>query len=393
MGLRDDLRAMPRAAWILFAGTFINRFGTFVLPFLVLYLTRSGYSIAQAGIAVAAYGLGHLVSAIAGGHLADRIGRRNTIAVSMFGSALAMVALSQARGFPVILIVTAVTGVLAELYRPAGGALIADLIPPRDRVFAFGLHRFAVNLGVAAGPAMAGFVAERSFTALFLIDAATSLLYGILALVALPQGVRTRSEDEKRGDALRTALRDRPFVLFLAAVFAVAVVDFQLGSTYPLYVTSLGYSPRVFGALLSLNGLLIVLFELSITSYTKRLRPLPVIALGFALNNFGFALTGLARSIPALAATMVIWTFGEMCSSPMAVSFVAELAPERYRGRYMGLFTLMYSLGLIVGPPAGTLLYQLDPRWLWCSGAVLGLLSASLIYAAAPRAETANNRA
>src|SRR5439155_2885626 len=97
--LRQNLRALPPAAWILFGGTFVNRFGTFVMPFLVLYLTRSGYSIAQAGLAGGAYGGGHMIASMLGGHLADRIGRRNTIALSMFASAAAMLALSQARAF------------------------------------------------------------------------------------------------------------------------------------------------------------------------------------------------------------------------------------------------------------------------------------------------------
>ncbi|PYQ28668.1 MAG: hypothetical protein DMF56_15660 [Acidobacteria bacterium] len=41
--LRENLRALPRPVWILFGGTFINRFGTFVMPFLAIYLTRRGY--------------------------------------------------------------------------------------------------------------------------------------------------------------------------------------------------------------------------------------------------------------------------------------------------------------------------------------------------------------
>src|ERR1700693_3927355 len=93
--LRQSLRALPAPAWILFGGTFVNRFGTFVVPFLVLYLTRIGYSVGQAGAAIGVYGGGLLVASTLGGHLADRIGRRNTIAVSMFGSALAMLTLSQ----------------------------------------------------------------------------------------------------------------------------------------------------------------------------------------------------------------------------------------------------------------------------------------------------------
>ncbi len=79
MRLRDNVRALPPTAWVLFAGTFLNRFGTFVMPFLVLYLTRQGYSAAQAGLALSAYGIGHLCASFSGGHLADRIGRRSTM--------------------------------------------------------------------------------------------------------------------------------------------------------------------------------------------------------------------------------------------------------------------------------------------------------------------------
>src|SRR6266704_1786944 len=96
-GLLASLRALPRPAWILFLGTFLNKFGAFVIPFLVLYMTRTGYSPADAALAIGAYGLGHLVACGLGGFLADRIGRRKTIALSMFSGALAMVLLSQAR--------------------------------------------------------------------------------------------------------------------------------------------------------------------------------------------------------------------------------------------------------------------------------------------------------
>src|SRR5437899_3491647 len=113
--LRQNLRALPAPAWILFGGTFVNRFGSFVMPFLILYLTRSGYSIAQAGLGVGAYGVGHIIASALGGHLADRIGRRHTIVLSMFASAAAMLALSQARTFPSILILTCLAGTAAEL--------------------------------------------------------------------------------------------------------------------------------------------------------------------------------------------------------------------------------------------------------------------------------------
>jgi len=377
--LRENLRAFPPAAWILLGGTFINRFGTFVMPFLVLYLTRIGYSIAQAGLAVGVYGAGHMTASMLGGHLADRIGRRNTIVISMFGSAAAMLALSQARAFVPILALTYLTGTAAELYRPASSALLVDLVGRERSVFAFGMYRFAVNLAFAAGPATAGFLADHSFFYLFLGDAITSIVYGIIAISALPQGLRTYTKEERVGEALRIASTNRAFMIFLLATVCITMVDFQMASTFALHVTSVGLPTKAYGLLVSTNGILIVFFELLITTFVQRFRPQPVIALGYFLSGFGFALTGIARTVPALAATVVVWTTGEMVSSPMASAYVAQLAPEKYRGRYMGLLVVAWSFGMLIGPPLGTLIFARNPMILWAACGVLGVISSSLL--------------
>lgn len=377
--LRDDLRALPRPAWILFGGTFINRFGSFVLPFLVLYLTRAGYSATEAGAAMAIYGCGHLFASILGGHLADRIGRRNTIGVSMFGSAAAMIALAQAHGFPAIAAAVFATGTLTELYRPASYALVADLVPQERRVIAYGVYRLAVNLGFAAGPAMAGFLADKSFGLLFAGDAATSVIYGMIALAFLPHGMRGFARDERAGEAFRAAVRDTPFLLLLIATLGVTAIDFQSGSTFPLLVKSLGYATSTYGVLLSINGMLIVAFELLITSFVRRFRPQPVIAFGYLLSGVGFALNLFARTVPQLAGTVVVWTLGEMISSPVAGAYAAQIAPERYRGRYMGLLMTMWSLGLIFGPLIGTWTFAHNPQILWIACGIGGICTALLL--------------
>jgi len=113
--LLASLKALPRPAWILFFGTFLNKFGTFVLPFLTLYLTRQGYSLGDAGLAIGAYGVGTLLASALGGHLADTIGRRKTIVLSMFFAAITMLLLSQARGLAAIVALTAVAGLVLVL--------------------------------------------------------------------------------------------------------------------------------------------------------------------------------------------------------------------------------------------------------------------------------------
>jgi MFS family permease len=77
--LLTTLRSFPRSVWVLLAGIFLNKFGTFVVPFLALYLTRQGFTTGDAGLAIGAYGLGRLCAAFIGGHLADTLGRRKTI--------------------------------------------------------------------------------------------------------------------------------------------------------------------------------------------------------------------------------------------------------------------------------------------------------------------------
>ena len=184
------LRALPRAAWVLFFGTFLNKFGGFVIPFLTLYLTNRGYTVGQAGLAVSAYGVGNLGASLLGGHLADKLGRRKTILLSMFSGAAMMMLLSQAHSFPGIIVLVALTGLTNEFYRPASQALLADLVPAGQRTTAFAALRASFNAGFAFGPATAGLLAACGYFWLFAGDAATSVLFGLVALFALPRGSR-----------------------------------------------------------------------------------------------------------------------------------------------------------------------------------------------------------
>ena len=348
------------------------------MPFLAIYLTRRGFGLAEAGAAVSAFGGGHVVASTVGGHLADRIGRRNTIVVSMFAGAMSMIALSQARAYPMILLLTFVAGAMAEMYRPAATALIGDLVPQEQRITAFGMYRWAINLGFAAGPATAGFLANRSFTLVFFGDAITSVLFGFIALALLPHGNRASMKHEKRGEALTHALHNERFLFFLLATLCVTWIEFQLHSTFPLYIQQLGFSPSTYGLLLSINGVMIVLFELALTSWTQRYPTQRIIALGYFLAAVGIAMTGLAHTIPQLAGTVVVWTLGEMVCAPVTGAYVTSLAPERYRGRYSGLWMLMWSLGMLLGPWLGTLIFQRNAALLWGTCAVVGTAGAAL---------------
>jgi MFS family permease len=383
--LREGIRSLPRPVWILCAGTFVNRFGTFVAVFLVLYLRDRGYSIAESGFVVSFYGIGNVVAAGLGGWVADRFGRRNALALSMFSSAVTLLLLSQATSLPLIIVLTALAGLTGEMYRPAAAALLTDLTPPGERIPAFALNRLAINAGFAAGPAVAGLLAEHSFLLLFIGDALTSAAFGVLSLVALPEGVRVRRGAERRGEAIRAIFRDRMFLLFLISSVLGAFVYFQAQTTFPLHVEASGLSAADYGLLISLNGLAIVLFELPLVSITQRYPYRPVLVLGSLLVGLGFALNAFANDLPELGFTVLVWTLGEIIYAPVAAAYVADLAPEHLRGRYQGAWGLTWGLAFVLAPVIGAAIFAWSSDGLWLACGLLGLLAALLLLEQRPR--------
>jgi MFS family permease len=373
---------MPRPVWVLFAGTLVNRFGSFVLVFLALYLTRKGFTAPQAGFALGAYGGGAIGASIVGGWLADHIGRRNSIVLSMVLSAAVMLAFPGARGYATLVGLAALAGFCAELYRPAASALIADVTEPAERVTAYAFYRLAINLGFAVGPAVGGFIAERSFTLLFVGDAVTSLVYAGIALAALPNRVGEHHASGERRNAVRTILRDKPFLIFIASTLAASSVFMQFVSSYPLQIDAYGYSSGVFGALISMNGVIICLAELPLTSFTRRRPARRVMTLGMLVIGVGFLMTGFVSSIPLLATTVVIWTFGEMLYFPMASAHVANISPADMRGRYHGAWGIAWGLGAVLGPVGGTALFAFHPRAVWMACALVAAIGAGLVLRA-----------
>ncbi len=387
--LRENLRQLPRGAWILFFGTFLNKFGAFVIPFLAIYITGLGYTSAQAGVAIGAYGVGTLVACVLGGYLADRLGRRKTIVLSMFSAAAVMLCLSQARSLAAIVSLACLAGLTGELYRPASSALLADLVPSGRRVTAFAAYRMSFNAGWAFGPATAGLLAKHSFLWLFVGDAATSVLYGLVAWFALPSGLRGTRTGNSLMETFRVVRDDPRFRRVLLASLAVGLVFVQVFSSMSQEITRNGFSAGAYGLLLSLNGLLVVLCELPLTTITKRHPARKVMALGYILIGAGFASNMLLRNVPLLILTTCLFTFGEMVAMPVAGAYVADLAPEDRRGLYMGTYGLIWALAFVFGPSLGMLLFESNPLLLWSLCGVMGLLAAGIITSSPARLVTA----
>lgn len=378
------LAALPRPTWVICAGMFLNKFGNFLTVFLVLFLTAKGYSTFAAGVALGAVGAGSFLGNAVGGTVADRIGRRSAMVVSMFGSALFTVLVPFLSSISVIIPLCVVIGFFAQLYRPAAGATLVDTVPESQRVTAFALLRLAINVGMSAGPLVGGFLSETSYTYLFVGDALTSAAFGFVVLLLLPE---TRPEPTEDGEEVpkgnyRDVFADRALVLYMVAMFAATYVYVQTTATLPLHVQSVGLKNSFYGLLLGINALLCVFVELPLVRFTEHRNPRRVIAVGLVLLGLGVGLIGVADTAFALILTVIAWTFAEMMYTPVATAYPGLLAPSHLRGRYQGAEGISITLAQTLGPAIGGLLFALSQPGHWVSCGVIGLLGAALILKA-----------
>jgi MFS family permease len=212
-------------------------------------------------------------------------------------------------------------------------------------------------------------------------------LFGVVALVALPAGLPRSEESSGFGQNWRILRDDARLRRVLGASLLIGLVFVQVFSTMSLAITQNGFSAATYGAVISLNGALVVLFELPLASITRRYPPLPVIALGFVLIGLGFASNALERTIPLLVMTTAVFTLGEMVAMPVSAAYVANLAPADQRGMYMGLYGLVWSVAFVAGPSVGMALFSVNPTALWVSCGVFGVLSSALILGGARAAQ------
>ena len=251
---------LPRPFWYVWTGTIVNRLGQFVEPFLALYLVQArGVSLTTTGLVLAGFGLGAFASQPLGGWLADRYGRRFTMVLGLTSSAAALTLLGVARPLWLIAVAAALYGLVVDMYRPAVAAVVADLVDPKDRVRAYALVYWAVNLGVSFSGLLGGVLALHGWWLLFALDAITCLGMAILIARGVPE---TRPErDEHDSGGYSEAVRDRLLLALTALTLVGATVYLQAYITLPLAMREDGLSPAAYGVAYAVNPIVVILVQ------------------------------------------------------------------------------------------------------------------------------------
>ena len=375
----------PRTFWSLVGVSFVDALGGFILfPFFALYITkRFSVGMTQVGVLFAVFSLSSFVGSTLGGALADRMGRKGIAIFSMVANSLAAIAMGLVDSLQAFFVLALLVGIFTDMGGPARQAMIADLLPERQRGQGFGIMRVAANVAAAIGPAIGGFIAGHSYLALFLLDAAISLIVAGLFFVAIPETKPAPHPDavhETMGQTFQgygRVLRDRIFMAFTLACMLMVFTYQNMNTTMGVYLRDTHGIPEAgYGFIISVNATMVVLLQFWVTRRTEKYPPMLVMALGTALYAIGFALYGFVTTYALFVLAMVVITIGEMITIPTSQAVTARLAPEDMRGRYMAIFGYSWGIPFAFGPYlAGLIMDNADPRLLWYAAGLVGLLA------------------
>jgi MFS family permease len=385
--LAPTMSGLPAAFWWLWVGTLVNRVGAFVLPFLAFYLTDElDLTPAFVGLVLGTFGFGSIIATLLGGVLADRLGRRPVLLGSQLSTAATLVALGLTTTPAAVLVLCGLLGLTSNTSRPAFSAMTTDIVAADDRVRAFSLNYWAINLGFAIAPVLGGLLAKSGYLSLFLVDAATTLVFAVLVFLRVPESHPTLGAPRSTAaGSMVDVLRDRVFLSFVLLTFGFAVVFMQHLSSLPVQMDDDGLSPAQYGTVIALNGALIVLVTVPLSRWLLRYPRSRILATSCVFVGLGFGATMWASTPAEYAATVVVWTIGEVIGAAVAPAIVADLAPAALRGRYQGVFGFSFAAASLVAPLVGGSVYdRLGGHVLWTGCAVLSFVTAVGHLAVAP---------
>jgi MFS family permease len=402
IGIGTFWRALPTEGRWLLSTVAIQTLGRgLTLPFTIIYLHEvRGFDLALSGTLMSLIAITGLIVTGPGGTLIDRYGARAVLLAGLTAMIAGCTLLAFATHPAVAAVALVLIGVNFGVSWPGFNALIAAVVDGDLRQQYFGVNFALVNLGIGIGGIIGGFYVDVSspetFTVIFLIDAATSLIPMALLLGPL-RHVRTQAEpsdDAPSTGGYREILR-RPAVLWLTLLtFLAMFIGYgQMEAGFPAYGRQVAeVSTRVIGLSFAVNTAVIVLLQFAVLkriSGRRRTRVMVVMALVWALSWLILGAAGLLPDSLAAAigvlAFMGVFAFGETLLQPTVPAVYNDLASDHNRGRYNAINSAAFQGGAITGPiAAGLLLDQGLSAW-YIAIMVLGCLGIGVLAIALER--------
>ena len=356
--MSTSIRSLPPSLSILYAGTTVTRIGTFVVPYLTLYLSDArGMTLAATGRIIAAGSVGMLVGNLIGGWLTDRVGCKPTLLVALVTNmlGLAMLAVSGVAG-PIYALALALALAGAGMYTPAAAAAIADATSDAIRPLAYTVNYVCINVGMGLGPLLGGLLASSSYGLLFAGDIAASFMCALLIAFGLRSRIGRRDHSPGARETTTTLgvwLAHPKIVGFCAASLLIVAPLMGLEYTVPLLVGRVFAEPLVLvGAVYTINAACILALSFPIERAIRERKAAVMMALAGLLWTAGLLILLLGFSVAALLLSTLVWTLGEIIASIVVPTYISRRVAAHAKGRMLALQDVVRSVCGITCPIA-----------------------------------------
>lgn len=359
-----------------------------VMPFLARYVQELGVTdvgdvALWSGLTL---GVTPAVSALCApvwGRIGDRFGNKLLLMRALASSVVVMAFMANAGEPWHLFALRAVQGLVAG-YGPLTVSMAAMSAPAEQMARAIGTVQTAQRIGPAVGPVIGGVLAAAvGLRAAFLVSAAVYL--GALLMVAFmyTEPSHTRSKGEAGRVSFGTVLAFENFVLLMAVIFGLQVVDRSFGPVLLLHVTELGYSGGeaavLVGVLFSVLAMSAALGNQLAALFLKRSTTRAVV-IGSLLVAAG-TLGAFALAQSAWFMTVTIAAFGAAIGTALTTTFTAagSVVPREAHGVGFGFLSSASLIGSAISPVLSGLVASRSIRVVFLSGAALLLVIVAMV--------------
>lgn len=334
-----------------------------LMTIIVLYFTRVvGIAPERVGLALTLGAAVGMLSSVPAGRLADVRGPRPVTITLLVLLGVAACGYTLVTGFAGLVVATAVVLGTESAAHAARGALLAGLLPAKERSRALAHMRSMANIGVALGAVAGGagllFDSRPGYLALIIT---AGVLYGAsgLAFLRVPS---VAAVPTPRHGPRWTVLRDRPYAAVALVNSVLVMSDAILVVAMPVWISLHTTAPPSFlTVMLLVNTATVVLFQVRVSKGSEDIdggmRAWRRAGLALAACCAIFAVsTGQPTWVACVILLLgtIVHVIGEMLLSAGSWSLSYGLAPDGSQGQYQGLFGMSTQLGSMIAPFAVT---------------------------------------
>ncbi len=308
------------------------------------------------------------------GAIADKVGYKRILFLSFALYASGFYMIKSVDTFGLMFFAFVWTCIGGAFFKPIVSAMVSRTTTEETASIGFGIFYMMVNIGGFIGPFIAGILMQKSWEHVFYMSIMAIAANFLITFFFFREPIKKEQGGSLKNNILQAltniliTLRNWKYVLFLIIMILFWTAFNQLYFSFPVFVDqwvdtgviydgihsvwpwlaeSIGTKDGTITAvtLTSMDSFFIIVFQLMVSAFVMRFRPLAAMMGGILVLSGGLGLMFSNQSGWLILLGVLIFALGEMASSPKFTEYVGNIAPPDKKALYMGTSFLPIAAG------------------------------------------------